>query len=364
MSDVRDRLIDDTLALVSIPSVTGDEAAICTWIAEQVAQIAPEAVTHRIGNSYIVVPPLQLGRPTIGLFGHTDTVFPASDQPLGIMDERLYGCGASDMKASLAVMLELLREYRELTAANMVLVFYDKEEGPNEESGLIPVLSSQVLPPMTMALCLEPTDNVIQLGCMGSVNATVTVKGKRGHSARPWQGDNALTRVAGVLARVGAEPRREVVRGELTFYEVVSVTQAHTTNGRNVVPDCVRLNVNLRFAPGHTVEYARTWLEPLIFGPNPRIEFPYGISVELVDVSPAGAVCSDEPLLAEWRKRLALPIEPKQAWTDVARLTEAGISAANFGPGMTSQAHQAREHIPIPYLLEGHRILRSLLSGP
>ena len=45
------------------------------------------------------------------------------------------------------------------------------------------------------AIILEPTDNEIQLGCLGALNATLTISGKAAHSARPWVGDNPIYKV-------------------------------------------------------------------------------------------------------------------------------------------------------------------------
>jgi succinyl-diaminopimelate desuccinylase len=62
--------------------------------------------------------------------------------------------------------------------------------------------------------------------------------------------------------------------------------------------------------------------------------------------------------------RTGIAVEPKQAWTDVARLAGHGIPAANLGPGATAQAHQRGEWIDVPALARGYRVLEALLRAP
>jgi len=341
-----------TLELCSIPSETGNEREIADVVEAFCLEHAEARSLRRLGNNLVCDPAPDRETPTVALVGHLDTVKCAEDQPVEIRDGRVYGCGASDMKSGVAVMMALLRDWRRMTV-RPVFVFYDREEGPNEENGLEPVLEAGLVPRPDLAVILEPTDGEVQLGCMGLVHATVRVRGTRAHSARPWQGRNALYEAIPLLETLRDFGRREVRFGDLVFYEVVNATQARTENSRNVIPDRADLNVNFRFAPGRSVEEAEAELC--------RLVEPFG-EVEVIDRGEAGEVCDDHPLLDTWIERRGLERAPKQAWTDVARLTGRGISAVNFGPGDAGQAHQAGEWCRIDRLAACYAALEELLT--
>jgi succinyl-diaminopimelate desuccinylase len=98
--------------------------------------------------------------------------------------------------------------------------------------------------------------------------------------------------------------------------------------------------VNYRFAPGKDQGDVRRVFEELLKG---RADYV------VADYAPSGPVDLDYPLL----RRLigtGLEVRPKQAWTDVARFAERGVAAANFGPGLPSQAHQEAEFSELPLL--------------
>ncbi len=339
-----------TLELVSIPSVTKHEEPICDHVERWASRLGEEVRVRRVGNGLVVSPAAPSQRPAVGLFGHLDTVLPSPDQACEIRGGRLYGCGASDMKAGLAVMMAL-HEERARWACDLVTVYYDREEGPAAENGLEDLRAH--LPRLDLAVMLEPTANRLQLGCVGGLHARLHFDGRRAHSARPWQGDNAMYHAIPVLERLRRRQRREVVVDGLPFYEVMTPTMAWTSNSANVVPDAFVVNVNFRYAPGRTAAAAEEELRALV-GADAR--------VEVVDVAPSGAVCRDQPMVARWIARHQLAVESKQAWTDVARMTAHGVPAVNFGPGDPAQAHQAGEWVAVEAIAEGYRLLADLLE--
>jgi succinyl-diaminopimelate desuccinylase len=79
---------------------------------------------------------------------------------------------------------------------------------------------------------------------------------------------------------------------------------------------------------------------------------------EIADYAPSGPVELDNPLLQRLIET-GLGVRPKQAWTDVARFAERGVAAANFGPGLPSQAHRQAEFAELPLLEECYAHLSS-----
>ena len=350
------RLAQSTLELCRIPSPIGQERELADFVERWALQHFPRGEVYRHGHS-LVVGRLTDPRPTVALVGHLDTV-PAhpSDREPRLEGERVVGLGASDMKGGLAVMMALAQELpRERLPVNLALILYEREEGPYLESGLGPLFEQRPeLRRVRFGIAMEPTDGTVQVGCVGSLHVTVKFTGRSAHSARPWQGENAIHKAGPFLAELLARPRVEVLNAGFPFYEVMNITTAKGGRARNVVPDVMELNLNYRFAPGKSVEQAQEDVRALVAG---RAE------VAFTDLAPSGRVCADNPLYQKLMGLTGLPAESKQAWTDVARFAEFGVDAVNFGPGETAQAHQAHESAPIPALAVAYEKLAAFLRG-
>src|SRR5690606_12740350 len=242
-----------TARLVDIESVSGAEEELADAIEEALRSLGHLRVL-RDGNS--VVARTELGRAErVVIAGHIDTVPVAGNLPSRLEGDLLYGCGAADMKSGLAVQLKLCL----LTEPNrdLTFVFYDCEEVEAERNGLLR-LTRRHPDWITgdFAVVMEPTDGEIEGGCQGSLRVEIVVPGARAHSARSWEGVNAIHAAEPILRILNEyEPRRPVVDG-LQFREGLNAVGIRGGVAGNVIPDECVVTVNYRFAPDRTLEEA------------------------------------------------------------------------------------------------------------
>ncbi len=326
--------------LCSIRSETGDEKAIADFIE---LHLDSRWACERLGDNLWTHPKLNDNRPKIMLLGHLDTV-PSSGSDLvpRIENGRLYGLGASDMKAGLAVMMALLATLDpDELPVRLECIFYTREEGPFLENGLNDLEARLRNSPPALAIFLEPTDNMAQLGCLGTLHAELTFEGRAAHSAKPWLVDNALYQMAPILQALSELTPTDIECEGFLYRETYAATICRGGEKRNVIPAHAMLNLNHRFAPSTSLAQAQEDVRALVqkFAPTAKIHFP--------DLCPSAWPQRHHPLVSQLIEMLDLSVEAFQAWTDVARLAALQIPALSFGPGSLSQAHQKGEFVEL-----------------
>jgi succinyl-diaminopimelate desuccinylase len=340
------------LELVAVPSVTGEEAALADLVEARCRALAGVAV-ERLGNSVVARsgPP---DAPALALVGHLDTVPPWEGHRPSLEGTRVVGRGAADMKGGDAAILAVLEHAAE-QALPLVVLFYDREEGPHVQNGIHQALrSTRLLGRPPFAFVAEPTGGDVHAGCVGVLNLDLSFSGRTAHSARPWEGDNAILRAAPFLTRAAAAQARRVEVDGLAFHDTLAVTSAQGGVARNVVPDRLVLGLNVRFAPNRTPAEARAELERLVDGEA---------EIVWLDESPPAPPNLSDPTLRAFLEATGVDVQPKQAWTDVATLQAAGIPAVNLGPGESSQAHQPGEWVEGEAIARVARLLLSFLAS-
>ncbi|MFO0982133.1 MAG: succinyl-diaminopimelate desuccinylase [Planctomycetota bacterium] len=359
VAGLHEALRDKLLALVGIPSPSRSEQAIAAFLASTFAALPGVRVTRTGDNLIATIEPAPAGRPRLLLCGHLDTVPPQNNLVARVDGDHVFGLGASDLKAGLAVFWQLLESLPpERLRYDPVLVLYAREEIAFRESGLIEIEAAHPwLRAAELAICVEPTANFVELGCLGTLHAQVTVRGESAHSARPWLGKNAIHLALPIAERVARYPERRVCSAAypgIEYREVMNVTRIEGGRARNMIPDRVQLNVNFRFGPDRTGEDACRLIQELVGG---------DAEVLFADLAPPGRVpcgnraCDALIELTGGRKRA------KQAWTDVGRFSQWGLDAVSFGPGLPELAHRQDEHASIAAMVESHGIFARLLWG-
>jgi succinyl-diaminopimelate desuccinylase len=339
-----------TLALVDIHSPSGEEQEI----AEYVAREMPWRPTWREEETLWYSTAVE-DEPLVVLAGHLDTVPPNGNFPGRRDDGRVVGLGASDMKGGVAVMMELawmLSEQRPAGDFAAGFLFFPREEIAVEQSPLPRFFATGAVDRAALVIVLEPTDNELQVGCVGNINARLRFTGRSAHTARPWLGDNAIDRALEGLAALKGRPPDDVEIDGLQFREVLSLTRIAGGRADNVVPDLVEATLNFRYAPHRSRADAEARLRELA-GPD----------AEIISHSPAASVAVSNPLVQRLRAIGGFEVTPKQAWTPVAQFAELGLDAINFGPGATRFAHAQDEQVEVEALERSFDALRSFFSA-
>jgi succinyl-diaminopimelate desuccinylase len=348
-------LVELTMAICDIESVSGNEAALADEVEKLLSQSKHLSVV-RDGNAVVASTNLGLGSRVV-IAGHIDTVPIANNLPTQLhhfeREQVIVGRGTVDMKAGVAVMLKLAVE---LVHPNVDItwVFYDNEEVASDLNGLGRLVRNRPdLIQGDFAVLCEPTSALIEGGCNGTIRVEVSASGVKAHSARPWMGENAIHKLAPALEKLASYQPETVNVDGLDYRESLNAVLASAGIAANVIPDQATLTVNYRFAPSRTGEEAEAMLR----------KFFEGYEVRVTDLAVGARPGLNTPQAQAFMASLGSEVKPKYGWTDVARFSSLGIPAVNYGPGDPSLAHADNENVPVGHLFDCEAGLRRWLSA-
>ena len=351
--------------LCAVESVSGNETALADAVVDVLEKISagpgPDLEILRDGDTIVARTNLGLSE-RIVVAGHLDTV-PVEDNLPPVRthmtgenypdDEVIWGRGACDMKAGVAMQLSTAAA---LTAPSRDVswVFYDHEEVDASLNGLGRV--SRNHPDWLagdFAILGEPSNASVEGGCNGTIRVDVTTTGVRAHSARAFMGVNAIHSAAEVLTRLAEFETDTVTVDGLDYRESLSAVNIRGGVAGNVVPDECVVSVNYRFAPSKSAAEAEAFLRELFTG----------FDVVVTDAAEGARPGLDRAIAQDFIDTLGLSPAPKLGWTDVSRFSALGVPAVNFGPGNPLYAHKSDEHVRVTEVEQATAILRSYLQG-
>lgn len=308
---------------------------------------------------------------TVLFEAHQDTVpvDAMTVEPFGARVEggRLYGRGACDVKAGIAVMFaafaRLAREQPPGSAAVALAYTVDEEHAG---LGVQELVRSGVR--ADYAVVAEPTRLNIVNAHKGVVRWVLETTGRACHSSRPDDGVNAVYRMARLLGGL------EAYAGHLRHAPADPVLGPPTASvGRiaggvspNTVPDFCRADIDRRLIPGEDPVAVGEHLTRFLKA-SPGVDFPFTLTP-----SPAGCPPLSPALSGELVARLGACIDsvvgkhvvhPVPFGTDAATVAQAGVPAVVFGPGDIAQAHTKDEWIDLAQLEPAAEILFRFACG-
>jgi len=353
-----------TRAMCDIESVSGNERALADAIEATLAAHAPHLAVTRDGDA--IVARTQLGREQrVIIAGHIDTVPVNDNLPTVLGDDpddptnpdgaHLIGRGTVDMKGGCAVALALACRLPE-PAVDVSFVWYDHEEVDASLNGLGRLARTRPeLLQADFAVLGEPSNGAVEGGCNGTLRVDITTRGRRAHSARAWMGVNAIHAAAPILERLAAYQPATVTVDGLDYREGLNAVGISGGVAGNVIPDQCTVTVNYRFAPSRSLADAEAHVRELFAGLD--------VDIAVTDAASGARPGLDAPLAQRFMAAVGGAPAPKYGWTDVARFSELGIPAVNYGPGNPSLAHADDERVPVAQIRDVERGLTAWLSA-
>ena len=367
-----DELLAFATALIRAPSEnpggTEDEAAEVAAEILSMMGAEPEIVRGDAWRPSVVGRLGGQGAGSLAWNGHLDTVPAGSPDTWEsppfegrIVDGRLVGRGAVDMKGAVAAALAagaaIRRAGVELGGSLWFHLVADEELAGIHGTR---VLRDRGLLDQDAAIVGEPTDLQLGLAQRGGAWITATAFGTAAHGSQPHLGVNAITSMARLLLRLdGCVPALE---HPLAGRPTVNAAIIAGGSAPNVVPDRCAVDIDRRLIPGET-DPERV-LEPFreVIGDlhlqHPEVDIELTIR-EWTDAaeSPTGTRVTELARAAVAHEMGRPPDDVGFTGITDARYyrNDAGMPTVILGPGSLSAAHTADERVAVEDLVTAAR---------
>jgi succinyl-diaminopimelate desuccinylase len=267
-------VLDLTLELIRRPSLTPDDAGCQQLIADRLVRAGFQLEHLPFGEVQNLWATHGSGAPLLCFAGHTDVVPPGplsawTSPPFEpeVREGKLFGRGASDMKASVAAMtIAAERLAKGGHGGTIAVLLTSDEEGPGVDGTRL-AIASLIARGVVIdgALVGEPTSedafgDVVKSGRRGSMTGVLTISGVQGHTAYPDKARNAVHQAIPILAKLLQIDWGLPAEGfPNTTLQITNVKAG--TGANNVVPGTCEVEFNIRFGPSLEPSHIQTLVE-------------------------------------------------------------------------------------------------------
>ena len=359
--------------IIRIPSLSSEEGAVVERIRQEMLRIGYDDVTiDPMGN---VIGRIGSGPKVIAFDGHVDTV-DVGDPELwdrnphsgDIEGDILYGRGTSDMKGGVASSVYAGALLKKRGIPDNVSFYVTGTVQEEDCDGLCwqYIVNEDKLRP-DLVVITEPKSLRIFYVHRGRMDMEVRTSGISCHGSAPERGDNAVYKMAGIIADIerlneNLEPREPLGKGTVTISEIRS-----TSPSLCAVADSCTIHLDRRLTVGETeaTSVAEILALPSVKAADATVtvlEYAVpshtGLTYPTRKYYPTWEMPADGPEMqaAMTAYRGAFGKEPEIGhWTfstnGVATAGMHGIPSIGFGPGHEHFAHAPNEQTEIEHLV-------------
>ena len=359
--------------IIRIPSLSSEEGPVVNRIQDEMLKLGYDEV--RIDPMGNVMGRIGDGPIVIALDGHVDTV-DVGDLSLwdrdphsgDIEDGILYGRGTSDMKGGVASSVYAGALLKKLGVPDNVTLWVTGTVQEEDCDGLCwqYILNEDGLRP-DLVVITEPTSLRIYRGHRGRMEIEVHTSGISCHGSAPERGDNAVYKMAAIIADIEKlnerlEPRDPLGKGTVTISEIRSSSPSLCA-----VADGCTIHLDRRLTINETEEtsVAEILALPSVQAANATVTvLDYavpshtGLTYPTRKYYPTWEMTENEPVVqaAMAAHRTAFGEEAEVGhWTfstnGVATAGMHNIPTVGFGPGHEHFAHAPNEQTEIEHLV-------------
>ena len=362
------RTTEELIRIPSYPGIAAQETAVARYIQNRMTEAGIACRLQDVidGRANVIgVLPGSGGGRSLLLCGHTDTV-PPYDMKDALdprrEGDRIYGRGASDMKGSLAAMLEaMLAIKRSGLKLKGDLIFAGVIDEEMKSQGAVDLIEKGIT--ADMAIVGEPSNSKLCVAHRGLEWFEFCFKGRTVHGGEQAQGINAISKAAHFICAVENEllPELEKRQDPLLGRSTANIGVIQGGTQLSTVPGECRVSIDRRFLP--TEKYAEVCAEfkgllDQLSADDP--EFSCEMKLTEASVMKTGyvhlplAIMKDESLIKLFQEKIDEAYAQKTeiasfpAWSDAGLLASYGkIPSVVFGPGDIEGCHSPLEYITV-----------------
>lgn len=173
---------------------------------------------------------------------HIDVV-PAKEYKMKIIDDKVFGRGAIDMKGQVAVILDLMLNNQTDKSIGLVITS-DEEQGGFNGIGILSKMLN-----MDFAIVPDGGKNFsLIIEEKGVLNLKLSINGKSAHASQPWNGINAINLLIEKLNMI--MEKYPLPKNESDYVTSINISKIKGGEVLNKIPNYAECELNIR----HTIE--------------------------------------------------------------------------------------------------------------